>query len=235
MIPLEYEVEHLKNIFFEMVELVRDQMTLSKEALLTNDCDVASEIMRKEGRVNSYELTIDRECEDFLALHSPVATDLRMAIAILKMSGSLERIGDHAFGIAGFIYQNQLLFSKELIKLTTLPELFDEIDKMLELVINSLDTGDTKLAKSVFKHDKSIDKVNKKLPDLLHDYTKDSKEKLSNIIYISRTIGKLERTGDLIKNMAEEIIFYHESKVVKHRKRNKKIKKMFNLSGFGKD
>jgi uncharacterized protein with PhoU and TrkA domain len=52
MIPLEYEIDRLKNIFFEMVELVRDQLILTKEVLLTNDLDTASEVMRKESRVN---------------------------------------------------------------------------------------------------------------------------------------------------------------------------------------
>jgi phosphate transport system protein len=236
MIPLEYEIDHLRNIFFEMADLVRDQMTLSKEALLTNDCDVASEVMRKEGRVNSYELSIDRECEDFLALQAPVATDLRMAIAILKMSGSLERIGDHAYRISSFIYEDKLVFSKDLLKTVKLADLFDEIDRMLENVLKALEAADVKSAKQVFKQDRFIDKINKQVPQLMEHYLKNtSKDKVSNIILASRTIGKLERTGDLIKNMAEEVIFLHESKVIKHRKRNKKIKKMFNLPNFGKE
>ncbi len=231
MIPLEYEIERIRDIFFEMVELVRDQMTLTKEALLTNDLDAASEVMRKEGRVNSYELTIDRECEDFLALQSPVAIDLRLAIAILKMSGNLERIGDHAYHISGFIYDDKLTLSEELIKLVQLPGLFDEVDEMLNNIILALEQGDAKKAKSVFKQDKFIDKINKKVPEQMRDYLKNSKEKedVANLIRISQTVGKIERTGDLIKNMAEEIIFYIESKVVKHRKRNKKIQEMFKL------
>ncbi len=230
MIPLEYEIDHLKNIFFEMVDLVRDQLTLTKEALLTNDTDVASEVMRKESRVNSYELTIDRECEDFLALHSPVAADLRLTIAILKMSGSLERIGDHAYRISSFLYEDKLTLSKEMIKLVHLPDLFDEIDSMLDNVINSLENSDVKLAKTVFKKDKAIDKINKKIPDLMQDHLKSSKDKVADVILVASTIGKLERVGDLIKNMAEEIIFYIESKIIKHKKRNKKIRKRFNLT-----
>jgi len=67
MIPIEYEIDRLRNIFMEMLDLVRGQMMFTKEALLTNDKELAAEVMRKEGRVNSYELMIDRECEDFLA------------------------------------------------------------------------------------------------------------------------------------------------------------------------
>jgi phosphate transport system protein len=232
MIPLEYEIDRIREIFFEMVELVRDQMTLTKEALLTNDLEAASEVLRKEGRVNSYELTIDRECEDFLALQSPVATDLRLAIAILKMSGSLERIGDHAFHISGFIYNDKLTLTKEIIKLVHIPELFDEVDEMLSNIISALEEHNVKKAKAVFKQDKFIDKINRKVPVFMQEVMKNSKEKdIANLIRIAQIIGKIERTGDLIKNMAEETIFYIESKVVKHRKRNKKIQEMFKLKG----
>lgn len=234
MIALEYEIDHLKNTYFEMVELVRDQMALTREALLTNDSDVANDVMRREGRVNSYELTIDRECEDFIALQSPVASDLRLAIAILKMSENLERIGDHAFRICSYVFEEKMVISKNLIKLLDVTDMFDEIDKMLENVVEALENSNSKLAKTVFKQDKILDQINKKVPYKLEQYLKNSKDKISNIILIAGTIGKLERTGDLITNIAEEIIFYHESKVVKHRKRSKKLKKLFNLPGHSK-
>ena len=229
MIPLEYEIDRIKNIFLEMIDLVRSQMALTKEALLQNDVDIAQEVMRKERRVNSYELTIDRECEDFMALHTPVAADLRLTIAILKMSGGLERIGDHAFGTCTFVCDEKLKLRKELIDLVHLEELFDDVDIMLDSIIKAFEENDVSKAKTVFKKDKVIDKMNKKLPELLDSYMKGSKDTVSNLILLARVIGKLERSGDLIKNMAEEIIFYIESKVIKHRKKNKKIQKRFNL------
>jgi len=234
MIPLEYEVEHLKNIFLEMIDLVRNQMTLTKKALLNADTEVAAEVMRKEGRVNSYELTIDRECEDFLALHSPVAADLRLTIAILKMSGSLERIGDHAYRTSSFIYDDKLRLNKELVEIVHLAELFDDIDEMLANITKAFETSNVKLARAVFKKDKIIDKINKKIPDLMQDYLKNSKDKISNVILVSRIIGKLERSGDHIKNMSEEIIFYLESEVIKHKKKNKKITKRFSMPDLKK-
>lgn len=235
MNPIEYEIDRLKNLFIEMIDLVRDQMALSKEAVLTSDIEVASEVMRKEGRVNSYELTIDRECEDFMALHAPVAQDLRLAIAVLKMSGELERIGDHAYRISSFVYEEELKLSKEIIHLVKLPELFDDIDKMLANVATAFENNDVKLAKTVFKIDKGIDKINIKVPALMQNYMKSSKDKVANVILFSRTVGKLERCGDLIKNLAEEIIFYLESEVIKHRKRNKKIRKRFNVPVLNKE
>ena len=235
MIPLEYEIDRIKNIFLEMIDLVRDQMALTKEALLKNDMDIAQEVMRKERRVNSYELTIDRECEDFMALHTPVAADLRLTIAILKMSGGLERIGDHAFGTCAFVCDEKLKLTTELIELSHLEELFNDVDEMLDNIIKAFEENDVSKAKTVFKKDKIIDKMNRKLPELMDSYLKDSKDKVSNLILLARVIGKLERSGDLIKNMAEEIIFYVESKVIKHRKKNKKIQKRFNLPKLSRE
>jgi phosphate transport system protein len=235
MIPLEYEIDRLKEIFQEMVDLVRDQLTLTKEAIITGDTEAAAEVMRKEGRVNAYELNIDRECEDFLALHAPVATDLRLAIAVLKMSSSLERIGDHAYRISSFVYEDELKLKKELIKMIDLPLIFDTVDDMLKDVSEAFEEGNAKRAKEVFKKDKTLDKVNKKLPGMLQDYLKDSKDEVADLIVVSRVVGKLERAGDLIKNIAEEIIFHIESKVIKHKKKNKRIQKRFSLKGFGKE
>lgn len=227
MKPFEYEIDNIRTLLFEMLDLVKDQMHLTKEALLTNDHELAAEIMRKETRVNSYELSIDREIEDFLALQAPVATDLRFAMAILKISLHLERIGDHAYRISSHVYDDQMKLNKELADLLHIPALFDEIDDMLFNVTEALGTANIDLAKKVFKQDKTLDKINKKLPSLLQEYNNNKKESIENLILLSRTIGKLERVGDLAKNIAEEIIFYYESKIIRHRKKNKKIRRQF--------
>ncbi len=227
MKPFEYELENIRTLLLEMLELVKDQIHLTKEALLTADQDLSGEIMRKETRVNSYELSVDREVEDFLALQAPVATDLRFAIASLKISSNLERIGDHAYQISSLVFNDKMKINKELVELLHIPTLFDEIDEMMINVTEALVTGDLQLAKKVFKQDKTLDKINKKLPGLLQDYHQKKKEGIENLLLLARTIGKLERVGDLIKNNAEEIVFYYESKVLRHRKKNKKIARKF--------
>lgn len=225
MKPFEYEIDNLKSLIAEMLELVKDQIHLTKEALLTKDQELSYEIMRKEKRVNSYELSIDREIEDFLALHAPVASDLRFSMAMLKISGSLERIGDHAYRMSSFVFEDLLSLNKDLVEITSLPTLFDEIDEMLVNVSESLESGDSKLAKKVFKQDKFLDKINKSCGEILSEYHAANGGDLNNLFLLARTVGKLERVGDLIKNIAEEILFYYDSKIVKHKKKNKRIEK----------
>lgn len=235
MKAFEYELESLSDLIFEMLDLVKDQIHLTKEALLTGDQDLSSEIMRKEKRVNAYEISVDRECEDFLALQTPVASDLRFTMAVLKISSALERIGDHAYGISSFVFDDLLKLNKELVELLQIPTLFDDIDDMLSNTIEALESGDIKLAKKVFKQDKEIDKINRKLPKLISEYYKKNDGNIEDLILLSRTIGKLERVGDLTKNIAEEIIFYYESKVIKHKKKNKRIEKKLQAESTNKD
>lgn len=225
MKPFEYEIENMKSLTSEMMDLVRDQIHLTKEAILVSDHELSCEIISKEKRVNAFELTIERDCEDFLALHSPVAADLRLTIAVLKISASLERIGDHAFAISSFVFDETMLLTKDLVDVLSLPELFDQIDDMFANIMEAFETGDVHFAKKVFKQDKMLDKTYRGIPKLLEDYATSNGSGLTNLILISRTIGKLERVGDLLKNIAEDIIFYYESKVVRHKKKNKQIDK----------
>lgn len=235
MIPLEYELNRITNLYLEMHELVCNQVARTREAVMSNDREAAAKVMKSEPRVNFYETTIDEECEDLLALHHPVASDLRLTIALFKMSTNMERIGDHAFQVAGFVYDEDMTLGENLIRTIKLPQLFEEIDGMFDLVRKALEKKDADLAKEVIKRDKRINKINKKIPERLEKYAKKHKEeKLSNLILISRMAGKLERTGDQLKNVAEEIIFYVKSSVPRHKKKNKKIKKKFAEEEKGK-
>ena len=103
MNQLERELGLVKEEVLKMWSLVQIQLTKSKKAMLTFDEDLAREVMLKENRVNAYELKIDLDCENILALYSPVAIDLRFLLAVLKINSNLERIGDIAEGISKYI------------------------------------------------------------------------------------------------------------------------------------
>lgn len=230
MIPLEYEINRLKSLYTEMHKLVRSQIALARQALLEKNVEAASEAIKNESRVNFYEITIDRETEDFIALQQPVASDLRLVISILKMAGNLERIGDHAYSISSFVFSDKMVINAELNEYFQFPALFDEILNMFDKTLGALENKDAKLAKTIFKQDKILNKINKKTPKLIEKYVKDRQEEtIGNLVLISKAIGKLERTGDLLKNNAEEIIFYIKSDVIKHKKKNKKIRRKFDL------
>jgi phosphate transport system protein len=208
-----------------MFDLVKTQINESKDALIAMDNDLAESIVRRELRVNALEITIDRECENLLACYSPVAADLRFVMSALKISESLERLSDHAYRIARFVQNGDVRKDTQLSKNLGMEDLFDTVSKMIDNVIEALDKQDTSIAKKTFKLDKIIDKAQKVAPDIIKKMVKQDINHIKNSLYFFSIIGKLERCGDLIKNIAEEIVFYIEAEILKHQKRNKKIRK----------
>ena len=217
MTHLDSELRGLKSDMLEMFSLVLNQMEKSKDALLRLDKDLAREIMVNEKRVNGFELKIDRDCENIIALFNPVAVDLRFLLACLKTNSNLERIGDIAEGVARFVLDIKLEPEKKLIEVTRLMEMFDVCDGILRDVMNAFDKEDTQLARSVFKKDETLDEINANANAAVADFIRNTPDRINQSLYILSTIRKLERVGDQCKNIAEEIIFYVEAKVLKHK------------------
>src|SRR6201988_3528241 len=115
MTPIETEIVALKKELVNMWILVQSQLNKAKESMVNFDKDLAREVLVKEKRVNSFELKIDRDCENIFALHCPVAIDLRFLLAVLKINNNLERIGDIAEGIAKYVIDAEVPFSQALL------------------------------------------------------------------------------------------------------------------------
>ncbi len=217
MTHLDTELQILKSETISMWELVILQMRKTREAFLQLDKDLAREVIMNEKRVNSYELKIDRDCEHIFALFNPVAVDLRFVLAVLKTNNNLERTGDIAEGIAKFIINAGEPFDQNLLKSARVIEMFDVGIEMLSDVLNAFENEDTALARSVFKKDENLDEINVKANSVVGNYIANNIDRIDESLYILSTIRKLERVGDQAKNIAEEIIFYIEAKVLKHR------------------
>ena len=99
---IEQEIAALKNTINEMWALVHQQIYNAGEAMLTGDKELAYKVLSRERRVNAFELKIDSDCEDIIALYAPVAIDLRFVLAMYKINTNLERLGDFAESIARF-------------------------------------------------------------------------------------------------------------------------------------
>src|SRR5882672_3116218 len=122
MTHLDVEIKRLKADMVEMFHMVSLQLSKAKEALIGLDKDLALEVMEKERRVNSFELKLDRDCENIIALFNPVAVDLRFVLACLKINNNLERNGDIADGIARFVLKIKTQPDKQLLETTRLPQ-----------------------------------------------------------------------------------------------------------------
>lgn len=216
MTHLDTELQQLKSEIIKMWNLVILQLKKTHEALVAFDKDLAREVVSNERRVNAHELKIDRDCENIFALFNPVAVDLRFVLAALKINNNLERTGDIADGIAKFIISEADPFDEKLLVNAQLNEMYEEANDMLADVLRAYEQEDTRLARSVFKRDDLLDEINKKANSVIAEYIRNNPDKIEQGLYILSTIRKLERVGDQCKNLAEEIIFYIEAKVLKH-------------------
>ena len=221
MLHVENEIQNLKDQLISMWDAVISQLEKTQQALETGDRDLALQIEAAERRINAYELSIDRVCEDFIALLQPVASDLRFVLTTLKINTNLERIGDIACGIAEFISDNDTQFNVEIIKQM-------EADRMLALSVEMVKNlreayilENTLKARTVYKRDRMLDKINDiasyRAIECLDKFPDQRRETL----HILSIIRKIERVGDQAKNIAEEIIFNIEAKVIKHKRKEK--------------
>lgn len=222
MTHLEEELTKLKSEITDMWQMVISQLHKTREALLQFDKDLAREVVATEKRVNSRELKIDRDCENIFALFNPVAVDLRTVLAVLKINNNLERTGDIAEGIAKYIIFADEPFHAELLERTEILRMYDETNNILEDVLKAFETDDTRLARSIFKRDEIVDEINVKSNDVVADFIRSHPDKIEEALYLISMIRKLERVGDHCKNIAEEIIFNIEAKVLKHKSKKRK-------------
>jgi phosphate transport system protein len=223
MTHLETELNNLKIELNEMWALVLSQVKASSEALVNFDKDAASEILFREKMVDVYELKLDRDCENIIALYNPVASDLRLTLAIIRIVSNLERIADFAKGIAKFVVKsNHTTINPELIKSSKVEELLANAYAMLNDAKTALENENSRMAMSVFSKDSLLDEVTKESNDIIREYILKHTEEIDEALSIHSIIRKIERMGDHSNNIAEEIVFYIDAKVLKHNKAAKR-------------
>jgi len=202
--------------------LVQSQLNKAKEAMVQFDKDLAREVLIKERRVNSFELKIDRDVENIFALHCPVAIDLRFLLAALKINTNLERIGDIASGIALYVVESSVNFDIKALESTSILRMYEEAVNIFIDARTAFEKEDTVLARSIFKRDDVLDAINLNAPNAIGDLIRADINSMPESLYMLSIIRKLERVGDQSKNIAEEIIFYVEAKILKHYESSKR-------------
>ena len=189
--------------------------------------DLAKEVATSDKRVNAMDLKVDRECENILALYMPVATDLRFVLAAIKICSNLEQIGDYAQQIA----KSTMKFIKKadfpLIRNFKILKMFDTAMSMLVDAYEAMENNDSSLARKIFKKDDFINDANKQAANVAAKLLTEKSHNPKIILELFSICRKLERIGDLNKNLAEEIIFHLEleAKVLRHKNRKNKIRK----------
>lgn len=182
------------------------------------DSALAREVIFNEARINAMELSIDRQCENIFALFNPVATDLRFVIAMMKINSDLERIGDYAEGVASYVLKMKEPFRREILDAVRMEEMFDIAINMQTEVMEGFKGEDRQMTRHVFQKDEGLNIINNSCARVITEFILQDPDITHNALFLFSAIKKLERVGDHIKNIAEDIIFYREAEVLKHRK-----------------
>lgn len=216
MTHLQEQLDHLRDSLSGMGSLVEKQLAKCMEALINHDVDLANEVIRNEKRVNVFELQIDKECENIFALLTPVAHDMRLVFATLKINADMERIGDYAEGIARTVLHAKGPFNKDLIRKLDVVYMYEVAFEMLKDVFVAYSANDARLARSVFSRDLLINNIHHKAVPVIVEFCKTNPDDIEQALGLLSVVRKLERVGDHITNIAEEIIFFREAEVLKH-------------------
>lgn len=224
MNQLDKELYRLREHVIDMIDLVKLQVERAREAML-NSAEVSiDEVSSTEKNINKIDVKIDAKCENILALYNPVAVDLRFVMACLSYNTFLERVGDNAKAIVKIAEEIDGQFDEGQLSSWGLMEMFDTSLVMLDSVKEGIDSDDTKVVGATFKLDAQLDELEKLAQQSLMDFAEQNTDKIRATFMLYPVFRKMERVGDLITNISEELIFYIDAKVLKHKKTKKKVK-----------
>jgi phosphate transport system protein len=208
------ELDNIKKRILTLSSLVEERVQLATRAIENIDAELAQGIIKADYEIDEMEVEIEEECLKVLALHQPVAVDLRFIIAVIKINSELERIGDQAVNIAQRV--------EVIAKRPKPPFMFDyaemgqKAQRMLKMSLDSLVNLDVDIAYKVITLDDEVDRIKNDAYDKIKQAIKDLPERVGyyiNLLLISR---HLERLADHATNIAEEVIYLVEGEIYRH-------------------
>lgn len=208
------ELEKLETQLLTLTAVVEESVQKAIKALSNHDRELAQKVIDNDNQINRLEVNLEEECLKVLALHQPVANDLRMIVAVLKITNDLERIADQAANIC----ERALAISEspKMVCPLELDKMAVKVIDMLEKALDSLVNADLDLARNVLKLDDEVDAIHSGNYKTFKDYVRqhpDSVDIVLNYLTVSR---HLERVADLATNIAEDVIYLNEGSIVRH-------------------
>ncbi len=208
------ELEALKQTLLAMGGLVEDQIRRAMRALIERDDVIAQEVIDRDRQVNTYDIEVDEQCVNLLALHQPAAGDLRSITTAMKIVTDLERIGDQAVNIA----ERALELNREpqLKPYIDLPRMADRAQRMVKESLDAFVAGDTALARQVCGEDAEVDALKEQIFRELLTFMMEDPRTVSRAIRVILISRFMERVADHATNIAEMVIYLVEGKMVRH-------------------
>ncbi|NOY74232.1 MAG: phosphate signaling complex protein PhoU [Kiritimatiellaeota bacterium] len=217
---LSKEIERLKRLMSELCSKVETSMSKALSSALDFDGDMARDIIEKDREIDAMEIELEEECLKILALHQPVAVDLRYVVACLKMNNDLERIGDLSAKIA----KNVVVLSKSPYGIRefesqNLREMMSLARGMVKGSLDALFEMNKDRAQKVREMDDAVDSINKRIHVEIERRVIETPEDSEYLIRLLGIARAIERIGDYATNIAEDIIYMITGEIVRHEQR----------------
>ncbi len=210
----EKNIEDLRSGLQTMAQRALDGLDSAIRTLVEGDPSLADVAFTREKEIDADEIRLESMIIDFIALHQPVASDLRMVFAMQDAVVDLERIGDHATNIAQSAIT--LCRLRQRPDILHLPEMAELAHRMLHDAVNSFIHRNPELARRTIATDDRLDELNRNMARLVIQAVKEDRELIETGLDLIRISKNLERVGDLSANIAEDALFLVEAKTARH-------------------
>jgi len=213
-ILMQREFDKLKKGILTVSALTEEHVNLATKAVIERNESYAHRVIENDSQINTLEIEVEEECLKILALHQPVAADLRFIVAILKINNDLERVGDLAANVSESALA--LIQSKPIEIPFDLQGMAEIVKEMVSNSLDSLINLDVKKAEEILKLDDEVDKIHKTMYSgilsSIHEHT-DTAPSMIHLLSVSKN---LERIADLATNIAQDIIYLINGVIVRH-------------------
>jgi phosphate transport system protein len=216
---LQRDLDYLKKEILLMGSMVEEATNKALSAFLYRRPELALAVIEGDDRIDQKELDVEEECLKLLALHQPVAADLRFIIAVMKVNNDLERMGDEAYNIAERV---SYLSAHEPIGVPAdFPGMVDRVRTMVRESLDALVNRDTALARKVCNDDDLVDSTHREMYMALQERMRENPDVVERAVRTLSISRHLERIADLATNIAEDVVFMVDGDVIRHRFRSR--------------
>ena len=220
-IHLKKEIDNLKKELLTLCGMVEDSFWQAVKSIKKRDVKLAKKVIDSDIEIDQMEVKVEEDCLKILALHQPVAIDLRFIITALKINNDLERIGDLAVNIAE--HSQFLSAQKPIDMLFDFETMAEKTQAMVKSSIDALVNIDCDLASQVCQADDEIDAINRQMYEQAKMQIKQDPENIEILIHLLSVSRHLERIADHATNIAEDVIYMVKGEIVRHKTENYKL------------
>ena len=214
-IHLKTDLDNLHRDLLSMCAEVEEMIHQAVDTLVRPDYDEARRLAERDDAIDKLDVRIEESCLKTLALHQPVAIDLRRIATVLKISGELERVADLAVHIAeracGLIGMPEVMIPDRLKEMAAIA--VDMLHRSLDAYVKL----DGKLAREVCGQDETVDELNRQVINEMQEVIRSSPEHVESALHLFSASRHIERVADHATNIAEDVVYLVEGEIIRHR------------------